>query len=213
MGILSMFVEVDDTKKVVKPQKVVETPAHPAIISMSDSYTTAGMVNSPEFNTYLEQFEKILADENKRNFPGNDWFEFNMMKNAMSAIPQEGIKYQAAFAGWMTGGNQTKKSLVDTAHMYLGLIDKEISDFQQAYTAQYDSQVGKNELLIQQKTAKVQELTAQIAQLNEEINALRGANQAATSTLTAKRDAFNAAGQYKRQIMLEEINKINQYIS
>ena len=82
-------------------------------------------------NEFTQKFKSILEEENKRNFPGNDYFEFKVMKDAMNAIPQELLRYQAAFAGWSTGGSQTKKNLLDTAKVYLGLVEKEISDFEE----------------------------------------------------------------------------------
>lgn len=210
-NFLKLFVEVNETPKKSTPLKVTQQQSHPAIITMNESTISVG--ESPEYDEFKQQFKAILTDENKRNFPGNDYFEFVVMKNAMSAISQEEVKYSAAFAGWMTGGNQSKKSLLDTAKVYLGLVDKEISDFQEAYKAQHEAQIGKNETLIQQKTQKVQELTNQITQLTEEINSLRDGNQVAASALVRKYDAFMAAGHSQRQEILDEINNINQYIN
>lgn len=214
MGILrniaGAFVELDDKPAINKPVVQKNTPSHPAIITMSDSQSTQG---TPEYEEFRRQFASILADENKRNYPGNDYFEFVVMKNAMNAIPQEDVRYSAAFAGWVTGGNQSKKSLIDTANVYLGLVDKEIADFESAYKSQHEAKVGKNEVLIQQKLAKVQEMTSQIATLNNEIAALREASQAASASLVTKHEAFMGAGKAQREEILNEINKITQYIN
>lgn len=202
----------EDKEKAPPPQKVNPSTSHPAIITMSTSPNQGNVTNSADYQQFRQKFAQILADENKRNYPGNDYFEFVVMKNAMNAIPQEDVKYQAAFAGWMTGGNQTKASLLSTGKIYLGLVEKEIADFEEAYKAQYDMQVTKNELLISQKSAKVQELTSQIQALNSEISSLRDANQGASLALSSKHDAFMAAGNDQKQEILDEIDKINQYI-
>ncbi len=182
-----------DDKKAAPIKQTSVPPSHPAIVTMSDNTITSG-ISSPEYDDFRQQFANILADENKRNFPGNDYFEFVVMKNAMNAIPQENVRYQAAFAGWMTGGNQTLESLLSTANLYLGLVDKEIKDFTDAYKLQYDAQVTRNQQAIRDKENKIQELTAQIQQLTSEANALRDTNQSASSTLVKKHDAFMAAG-------------------
>lgn len=204
--VAGAFVEIDETP--------VKKPAVPS----STQTVTAPVLRlhnegSPEYTQYREKFSKILADENQRNYPGNDYFEFVVMKNAMSAIPQEEVKYQAAFAGWAVGGNQTKKSLLDTAQIYLGLVDREIKEFGEAYQHQYSSQVTANEELIARKSEEVQKLVLKINTLNTEIANLKKENIDSTAKLTAKHDAFMAAGTAQRQEILDEIDKIQNFIN
>lgn len=174
------------------------------------SYVT---VNQSAVNEFTQKFKSILEEENKRNFPGNDYFEFKVMKDAMNAIPQESLRYQAAFAGWSTGGSQTKKNLMDTAKVYLGLVEKEISDFETAYQAQYSAQVTNNEQIIEQKAKRVQALKDEIALLESDIESLARQNVDNTASLKSKHDAFIAAGNAQRQEICDEIDKINQYIN
>lgn len=198
------FYETEDKpiKKVpiVVPTQVVQQMVQPL-----------GSDSSPDYHEFRAQFTNILADENKRNYPGNDYYEFIVMKNAILGISQD-LRYQAAFAGWSTGGNQTKDSLVNTAKIYLGLVDKEIKDFEEAYKLQYAQQVTKNEQVIEQKTKRVQALLEEMNQLNSDINQLKQENLANTANLTQKHDAFMTAGQAQRQEILDEVDKINHYI-
>lgn len=172
MGVMDLFFERERKPEEVKsPRKTVVQPVtvssaiQPVYIPQSNL-----SVLGPDYEEFKARFKKILDDENKRNYPGNDYYEFVVMKNAMNAIPQENLRYQAAFAGWSTGGNQTKTSLLNTAKIYLGLVDKEISEFESAYQQQYSQQVTKNEQLIETKTKEVQSLMERMAALNLEIH-------------------------------------------
>jgi len=208
-----MFYEKEEKpkEKVVPPRKNVQAVTSVAIQPINVTYP--GSMNSAEYQAFREQFMRILDDENKRNYPGNDYYEFVVMKNAMNAIPQETLRYQAAFAGWSTGGNQTKKSLLETAQVYLGLVEKEIKDFESAYQQQYSQQVTKNEQIIDQKTKEIQSLVERMNLLNAEVNQLKQENTANTASLTVKHDAFMAAGEAQKREILDEMDKINHYIT
>lgn len=217
MGLKNFFFESDEEER-VKPtpkKSIVQdiSVTSSAIQPINPVYTTVAIGESAEFQKFRTQFAKILEDENKRNYPGNDYFEFTVMKNAMNAIPQEQIRYQAAFAGWSTGGNQSKKSLLDTAQIYLGLVDKEIKEFEEAYQHQYQQQISKTEELIAQKSRMVQDYLEKMNVLNAEITTLKQQNIANTANLTNKHEAFMAAGQSQRQEILTEVDKINQFIN
>ncbi len=213
MGFLDLFVEREKApeKQDVKPvpQKVIPT----SVAIREISPVSVSPIGGADFEAFKNQFTKILDDENKRNYPGNDYYEFVTMLRAMVAIPQDDVRYKAAFAGWAVGGNQTKQSLIDTAHIYLGLVDKEIKDFQTAYETQCTTQVGNSQQVIDQKRAQVATMSQQIAKLNEEILTMTQQNAIATQTLTRKHDAFMAAGQAQRQEILDEIEKINHFIN
>lgn len=203
------FVETVDEAPIKKP------PAPISALNVVESVgsPTGGTIPSEEYVAFCDKFAKILEEENKRNYPGNDYYEFIVMKNAMNAIPQESLRYQAAYAGWSTGGNQTKKSLLDTAKVYLGLVDREISEFEEAYKHQYTEKVTKNEEIINQKSERVQKLVQEINDLNAEINTLKKENIDATAKLTTKHSSFMEAGRTKRQEIMDEMDKINNYIN
>ena len=215
MGIMDLFFEKEKKPEEVKPpaKKTVLQPVTVSSAIQSVYVPQPGHGLGPDYEEFKGRFKRILDEENKRNYPGNDYYEFVVMKNAMNAIPQENLRYQAAFAGWSTGGNQTKTSLLDTAKVYLGLVDKEISEFESAYQQQYTQQVTKNEQLIETLTKEVQNLMERMALLNAEIQQLKQQNMDSTVHLTQKHDAFMAAGQAQRQEIIDEIDKINHYIN
>ena len=203
--VAGAFVEVEE-----KPVKAPPIP--PSAMAAQQTIQQIYLPNTHVVQEFRERFANILAEENKRNFPGNDYYEFVVMKNAMNTIPQENIRYQAAFAGWATGGNQTKKHLLDTAQVYLGLVEKEISEFEEAYKAEYGQQVIGNEKLIEEKTKEVQSIIERMNTLNQEIQSLKQQNLTNTANLTSKRDSFLAAGNAQKQEIVDEIDKINHYI-
>lgn len=221
MGLLDIFIERDEKPKdkpkqdkpasrpVVQPINVQSSAISPIQSYTATSSTTLG----PEHAEFRQQFSRILEDENKRNFPGNDYYEFVVMKNAMNAIPDERLRYGAAFAGWAVGGNQSKQTLLDTAKIYLGLVEKEISDFEAAYKQQYEQQVTKNEQTIAQKEKEIQALMEKMSALNTEIQTLKEQNLSNTSHLSSKHDAFMTAGNMQKQEIQDEIDKINNYIN
>src|SRR5882672_2255884 len=139
MSLLDIFYEKEEKPKT--PAKSQQTTTQ--VVTGQPMNVFIRPTDNEFIDKFRKQFAAILEDENKRNFPGNDYYEFVVMKNAMNSIPQEQIRYQAAFAGWSTGGNQTRETLLKTAHIYLGLVQKEIDDFGQAYQTEYTTQVAQ----------------------------------------------------------------------
>jgi len=193
----------------------MEKDPEPVIEQISPQFQPLPLTSSADGNqvsVFTEQFRKIMADENTRNFPGNDYYEFVVMKNAMSSIPQEDIRYKAAFAGWGSGGNANKEHLLNTAKIYLGLVDKEIDDFAKAFESEFNSRVLNNQRLIEEKRRRITELTTEIGNLSKEVESLSSQNSQAMVDLTSKKNAFNIAGTNQRNEILSEIDNINKYI-
>jgi hypothetical protein len=207
MGILNIFYEKEEKPK-LKPAPSTQPSETATGWSQHVQKPSDGLIDQ-----FRDQFNKILDDENKRNFPGNDYYEFIVMKNAMSAIPQEAVKYQAAFAGWATGGNQNRDTLLKTADVYLGLVRKEIDDFEQAYKTEHTNQIAKTQDLLQQKKTQIADLKQKLADLTQESIGLEQQISAGVSVLEAKHDAFAQAGQEKLSEIAGEIQKIKQYIN
>lgn len=201
-----LFVEIDDKPKVPMKGENVES-----VLSNVEIQST--QPSTQEVNEFSEQFRKILEDENKRNFPGNDYYEFKAMKDAMNTIPQEDLRYRAAFAGWAVSGGMTKKQLIDTAKIYLGLVEREISNFNEAFNSQYDSVVSINEESLKAKKKELDELTARINLLQSEMSSLSENVVRHRTALSMKRDAFTKAGLNQKNEILKEIENIDKYIN
>lgn len=208
-NIAGVFVE---TNEKASPQPVRKPPVNVNVVQEAVAPVYGNRL-APESEEFKKRFKAILEEENRRNHPGHDYFEFSEMVGAMTEIPQEPVRYRSAFAGWKMVGNQTKQRLLDTANIYLGLVDKEIKEFEAAYKTQYETQVGSNQKLIEQKRAQVAKMSEEIAKLNGEVLDLIEQNSSNTQNLTQKHDAFMAAGEAQRSEILAEIDKINQYIS
>lgn len=204
VGLVYEFDEKPDSPPAPSPRTVVRQVQ---VVGSSPP-----LVDNMYINEFKKKFEDILADENKRNYPGNDYFEFKAIKDAMEGL-ESSVRYQAAFAGWRVIGSQTKKSLVDSANVYLGLTDKEIADFEKAYNQQHEEKVGANEKLIEQKQKELTQMKEKMQKLNDEVVSLTHSNTVALAELLSKKEAFMAAGQAQRQEILEEIGNINNYIN
>ncbi len=200
-----VFFETENEPKKKEPlsQQVEVINISPPMVVGNDSL---------QVEEFRQRFLKIMEEENKRNFPGNDYYEFQIMKNAMSSIPQENIRYQAAFAGWSATGNITKDKLVETANKYLSIVEREITEFEEAYQHQYNESVVNNEKLIASKLEEVQKLSERISALNSEIQVLKKDNIDNVAHLSSKHSAFISAGTQVKNEINAEINKINQYI-
>lgn len=204
----NVFYEKEDI-----PQKK-QTSAKPIVESLGVNITAEiSPVNDPNLlDNYNKHFRNIMETENKNNLPGNDYFEFQIMKNAMSGIADESIKYKAAYAGWSSGGAITKEFLLSTADKYLSIIDKEVSEFEEAYKIKFDNSVGKNERDIASKTEELQRLAEKINTLNSDIQSLKKENIDKNAELNSTRNAFLSAANMQKEEIKTEINKINQFI-
>lgn len=196
MGILNLFFE---DKKKEQPKKEVPTYVQPVA---STNISTA------DYGVFAAQFAKVLEEEAQRNPQG--YTKFIAMKNAMSSIAQDDIRYQAAFAGWASGG-LNKVTLTDSARRFLTVIQKEMNDFLSAYKTQFEQRVNQN--LVDQKIREAEQMTMKLAALNSEILTLKSQNVEMSNTLNQKRDAFMVVGKAQEQQVLDEIDKINHYIN
>ena len=208
------LVEFDESEK-----KEVETkkPTSPYVIDNTDyNLPPSATINSSLLEKYRTKFSDILADENKRNFPGNDFFEFWQMKKSMDTIiPQENIKYTSAFATWNISSKspQTKDQLLQTANLYLGIVEKEMKDFQEIYNQEVNTQVNTNNLAITQKTQRMAELSSELNKLDAEVRVLSQENVTNTAELKGKYESCMQAGNEQKEEILSEIQKINQFIN
>lgn len=203
MAILDFFVEREDRKAVPKKIEtmVKETPAPVT------SYTQPVGGSTIEFT---EHFRKILRDENEKNFPGNDFYEFFLVKSNMTGISEQQA-YIVAFSGLSAAG-LTKQKLLDTAQQYLKIIEREMSEFDQSYNEMYGESVTKLEEGIAAKTQELNQLSQKITTLNNEIMSAKQEIMHNTQKLSEKKTGFTLAGNAQKNEIQSEITKINQYI-
>jgi hypothetical protein len=210
MAFIDLFIERNKQEKT--KSEVTESSTRQPMINITTDTAVSNVVNSSLVEDFLGKFRKVLADENTRNFPGNDFFEFFQMKQAMTAPIPEDIKYQTVFAGWGASGKQSKDSLISTAKNYLSILDKDIKDVEVALKSQYDQTVGKAQELIKQKTEKTKELNDELNHLLAEIEVLKKGTIDQGAEIVSQKEAFSIASKQIREEILTEIDKITKYI-
>lgn len=209
----SFFFEVEEKQNTTfpKPGNVINKKPVP-IIEKTNYSENISDINKESITKYKLFFNKIMEEENKRNFPGHDYFEFKQMKNAMNMIPDETLQYQSAFAGIKISGIN-KEKLLSTAEEYIKVVDKEIKEFEEGYNTVYNQKVGTKKTLVENKTNEIQKLTETIQKLSEEVNQLNIEIFTDIKDLDSDKEAFLSVGlQYKEEIK-QEIEKIKQYIN
>ena len=205
MGFLDFFVERD---KKPAPKKTADITSRQEIPTpTSVAYTPPMGGSAAEFT---EHFKKILKDENERNFPGNDYYEFYVVKSNMTALP-EPQAYVVAFSGLAAAG-LTKAKLLETAQKYLGIVEREMNDFNQTYEHMYNENVTKLEQTVTAKNQELAQLTQRISELTTEISGIKQDIMQNTQKLSDKKNGFMLAGNAQKQEIETEITKINQYV-
>lgn len=149
---------------------------------------------------YRKHFSDLISSNNQ---PGIDYYEFVNSKNKMPLLLPESQRYQVAFESLAAAG-LTKEAITRTANTYSMLIDKDISDFNSQFQTTYKQQVDDNTASIAQKQKQIEQLTSDIRDLQEKVS--KG------NTLTAKKDAFNSAGEEAKNTIATELQKINTFI-
>ena len=120
-------------------------------------------------NKIADHLQDLL---NKNNIQGVDYYE---LKNALKGLSGLSIgereKYIAAFSTLAanSGGTLTKAVLLSTADFYIGLLNKEFSDFNAASGNQTQTQVTSKEKELDAKRAENEDLRKQIDVINAKI--------------------------------------------
>ena len=234
---IGTFVELkdDETKPAnAKPGKVPAQPAQdagkdtphfqetPQYQEMPDLNVAAGhaqavdMVSSDSNKVTLAEIEdrlkKVMEAENKKNFPGADYYEFQLALENMKEVPVESAKYSSAFNVLSATQGLTKDHLVQTAQQYIGVIDREINEFSAGFDKENKEQVDDKQSLIEDKTRQMQELSEQIVALNDEIKHLSQELVDNKNRLSSMKTSFLAVAQGQKDKISNELNKIGTYI-
>jgi len=106
----------------------------------------------------------------------------------------------------------TKEHLVQTANQYMALIDREVGEFNAGFDKENKDQVADKQALIESKTMKMQELSLQIAALNEDIKQLSQEVVDSKNKLSSAQRSFLTVAQAQKDKISVELNKIGTYI-
>lgn len=204
--IAGAFVEVQDKPVKPTPKQVASQPIpQPTYVPETTNVPVGSSVKE-----FTDHFKQVLKEENEKNFPGNDYFEFKLVKDGLSSIP-EPQRYQVAFSGLAAAG-LTKDKLVSTAQRYKEIVEREMSEFNNAFDAMCAEQVTKPQQQAEEKAKKISELSTQIAQLSNEVTELKSQALSNSQKLSDKKNGFILAGTAQKDEIEGEITNINQYI-
>jgi Skp family chaperone for outer membrane proteins len=208
-NILGLFVQVQEeedkestTESTSTPEKSVSLP--------SDSST----------GTQDETVAKLLTDAlEKANIEGFDYFEFAQMLQALKpSLPSEQTLFQTAYTSGKVMG-ATKEKLVQTARVYIDVLNKKAKEFEAACQAKVDELITGREKNLQGMDAAIQEKAAAIQKLTEEINAMSTEKTKMTNEIgenrikiETKRNNFSATLQTFVGKIQGDIDKIGKYI-
>jgi hypothetical protein len=214
--IAGAFVEMKEPQKQPDPSKPLgpqmkEGASQVQYENYNNHFTNNGTQQSPELGEMMKHFEGII---DKANLPGADFYEFIKVKEGMSALPiPDETKYPTAFSSLKAMDvNITKQKLLETAQVYINTIDSELSEFDIAFAAAYKTEVEDRKSSIQIKQQKIQELAAQMQALTQEINELNASAMQQENELKANKNSFNIAGNFAKDKIKKEIEKITLLI-
>jgi hypothetical protein len=198
--ILSAFVEMADEKK-----PAVKQPPATTNKFTDNSETNDTDINSEKFAQY---FDKLFSDA---NIPGPDYFEFSKMTAAMNAIPDEMARYSAAFAGLGVQGLD-KSKLLSTAAEYLRVLDTDAANFNSTLDAALQEKVLAKKQQIMDKTNRIDQLSKEINDLQQFIVRLNGEIKENESKIESNSGGYNRELKKMREKIINDVEKIKQYI-
>ncbi|MFL9482334.1 hypothetical protein ACI6Q2_06105 [Chitinophagaceae bacterium LWZ2-11] len=199
--ILSAFVDIDEDVEKKHTEPVHNTPVY--------SYTKqAGTINPDISSKFKEYFDHLMSEA---NIPGPDYYEFNKMTEAMSAIADERTRYNSAFAGLSVQGLD-KKKLIDTAQQYLQILDNDAKNFNSTIDTALNEKVEQKKAEIVEKTKRIQELTQEITDCNNRILLLGNEIKENEEKLSNNSTGYASELENKKSVIEKDIERIKQYI-
>jgi len=211
--ILSAFMEVTEEKKEGSARTDVGNDAGQVHGSGGNAARTGtgtqepASVRQPD-DRFAGHFDQLLSEA---NIPGPDYYEFSRMIGAMQGIPDEASRYSAAFAGLQVQGLD-KQRLLTTAGEYLRILASDADQFQKTVDAALQEKVRGKETEAEEKAGRIQALSQEILQLQQQISALQAEVRANKDRLTGSSAAYTTESLRRQQQIKNDIDKINQYI-
>lgn len=205
--VLSAFVEVSDDKKTdaEKPPEKTNTS------TANFNYVPAAVKSSyasPANSKFRDYFDKLFSEA---NIPGPDYFEFSKMIEVMRSVPDEQVRYVTAFAG-LTVQGLDKPKLLSTASQYIQLLDTDAANFNSTVDAALQEKVYEKKKLMEEKTARIQQLTQEIGNLQNGLQMLLQEIKENEEKIESNTGAYKAESEAMKSRIASDIEKIKQYI-
>jgi len=167
-------------------------------------------------NKFMEILSGALEKNNQEGF---DYFEFRQSLKNLAKMPMdESTRFQSAFAMAQTM-NVTPEKLIESAKLYLTVLNSEQSKFAEAHVQQRAKLIGNREEeiknlegMIQQKTEQIQQLTQQIEEHRQRSKQVRDeVNDSTVKIETTKADFETTFSNVTANIQAD-IAKMQQYL-
>jgi len=222
----SLFiVEEDESKKpqqtkpasnqIKESEKVVSTEKE-KIVSYADTKnsfdTDDGFVDD-------KIIDKLLQAIEKHNQSGFDYIEFKKSLQALEKMDMdESTKYRSAFATASTIG-ATLPKLVESAKFYIGIIDRENSNFLGSFDKQYKAKIASKEKQLSEIEQQIKNKQDQISLLTEEIEEHKNTLESTIGKLDASKEMMQSTQEnfkvsyYNLRSQFEsDIQKMEKYL-
>jgi len=211
-SLLGIFIQMeDDDKKDSAPEPTPNTvPA--AVPASGPTDTIPGALD--------ELVVKMLSEAiDNANLEGFDYYEFAQMLAALKpSLPSEQALFQTAFTSSKVMG-ATKEKLIQTAGVYLELLNKKSQEFEGACQEAVKTLVTSREDELKKMDEAIQEKAKAIQTLTEEINNMTAQKTQITNTIgenrlkiDTSRNNFTATLQTFTGRIQGDIEKISKYI-
>jgi uncharacterized protein YoxC len=198
---LSAFVELAEDEKSAGLQEEKQHESTQVSISKATPPAT-----NEKFRQY---FDKLFKDA---NLPGPDYFEFSKMIEAMQGIPDEKARYTAVFAGLNAQGLD-KQKLLNTATQYIQVLETDANNFNNTVDAALKEKVQGKQQEIETTAKRIGELNREITELGQRITQLQQEVKDNEEKIENNSGAYLRESQAMKNKMLQEVEKIKQYVN
>lgn len=198
---------VDNAKQKVTPQSKPAAPVAAPVQTYSYNPSTSSTGLSPEVKAHFLQLIK------GKNLPGPDFYEFSQSLIALAAVPDEGMRYKAAYDVLSSTAGLTLDKLKSSIKFYQQLVQTSLNEFGKTFDAEFQKQVTGPRNSINDKRNQLEQLKQQIENLTNEIALTDNRANEAEAALNVQKAKFLEGGQAFIEDLGAEDAKINRYIS
>ena len=200
---LSAFVEVNQTDPQKDPPPVKES-----ISAGPTPGATSGATAARTDNRFADYFDKLFREA---NIPGPDYYEFAAMVVALRSVPDEASRFAAAYAGLRVQGLD-KEKLLSTAAEYLKILETDAGLFHTTVDAALQEKVHARKTEAAQKKTRLEDLTKEIASLQEQIKTLEAEVQDNEEKINSRNDAYAIESAERRARIEADMIKIKSHL-
>jgi hypothetical protein len=183
-----------------------KTTAPVAAPATAPTVTVQGVAD----NKFIDMLEGVIEQS---NIPGQDYFEFKQSVENMKQIAvDEKTKFQMAFSVLSLQGCK-KDVLLTSIDNYIGIIQKEKTNFDAEMKSAYASKVQSKADQATNAKKELETLTKKLSELNASILTLSQEAQQEEMKIRATEANFKASADVIISEMVSDKEKINSYLT